>query len=153
MSCKQHRPCCKNSQKIMESEYCLNLQNFNLFFSFFLVFFPAVFYMQRIGGVCVRARQVRQRRRVRGFVPRGPSPRTRHDEAGQSERGRGEHLRRRVGARQEERLRSPRQRPHRSTECSSVALFVLVFFFSKLYLKADHPLFDWLINCVILNHF
>ena len=20
-------------------------------------------------------------------------------------------------------------------------------------LKADHPLFDWLINCVILNHF
>ena len=55
ISCKQHRPCCKNSQKIMESEYCLNLQNFNLFFSFFLVFFPAVFYKQRIGGVCVRA--------------------------------------------------------------------------------------------------
>ena len=24
---------------------------------------------------------------------------------------------------------------------------------SDRILKADHPLFDWLINCVILNHF
>ena len=37
-------------------------------------------------------------------------------------------------------------------------LICMIFFYTdnnmkKNCLKADHPLFDWLINCVILNHF
>ena len=30
---------------------------------------------------------------------------------------------------------------------------IVAAFDRQVALKADHPLFDWLINCVILNHF
>ena len=35
-----------------------------------------------------------------------------------------------------------------STFLNTVGLYLF-----RHSLKADHPLFDWLINCVILNHF